>query len=161
MIQYEFPGVVAPMRRLRARRLSGFALAAYPIGFILFALGGDSHPPAPLAVAGGIIMLAAFVAALLVIPTGVQRIAAGVEQGLDEFQLAARLKAQSSAYRWFSGWVFLMVAYANVASIFGWTFTTSGNLMSAVVFWVLTWSTVLPAWFLTGALPAAVEEEED
>ena len=159
MIQYEFPGVVAPMRRLRVRRLSGFALAAYPIGFALLAIGGDARPFTVPAIAGGTIMLAAFIAALFVIPTGIQRIAAGVEQGLDEFQLAARLKAQSSAYRWFSGWVFLMVAYANVASVFGVTFTIAGNLMSAIVFWVITYATVLPAWFLSGALPEAVEDE--
>jgi hypothetical protein len=160
MIQYEFPGVVAPMYRLRVRRLSGFALAGYPIGFALFAIGGDAHPPAPITIAGVTIMLAAFVAALCIIPTGIQRIAAGVEQGLDEFQLAARLKAQSSAYRWFSGWVFLMVAYANIASVFGMTFTIAGNAMSAIVFWVITYATVLPAWFLSGALPEAVEGDE-
>ncbi len=159
MIQYEMPGVAAPMRRLRVRRLSGLALAGYPIGFLLFVAGGDGSPPAPLTIIGALIMLACFVAALFVIPTGVQRIAAGVEQGLDEFQLAARLKAQSSAYRWFSGWVFLMVAYANVASVFGVTFTIAGNAMSALVFWVLTYATVMPAWFLAGALPEAVEEE--
>ena len=159
MIQYEFPGVVAPMHRLRVRRLSGFALAGYPVGFLLFVLGGGSAQPSPLTVAGVIVMLACFVAALLVIPTGVQRIAAGVEQGLDEFQLAARLRAQSLAYRWFSGWVFLMVAYANIASVFGVTFSIAGNAMSAIVFWVLTYATVLPAWFLSGALPDAVEEE--
>lgn len=159
MIQYERPGVAAPLHRRRVRRLSGFALVAYPIGFALFAIAPDAVPPQPLVVLGGLTMLLAFVAALFVIPTGVQRIAAGVEKGLDEFQLAARLKAQSNAYRWFSGWVFLMVAYANVASIFGVSFSLGGSLMSAIVFWVLTYATVLPAWFLSGALPDAVEEE--
>ena len=104
-------------------------------------------------------MLAAFVAALLVIPTGIQRIAAGVAQGLDEFELSARLRAQSEAYRWFSGWVFLMAVYANVAAMFGATFTTSGNAMSALVFWLITYSTVLPAFFLARTLPASVEDE--
>lgn len=160
MLQYEFPGVTTPMRRLRVRRLSGFALAGFPIGFLMFVIGGDTRPASTLTIAGGLVMLACFIAALFVIPTGVQRIVAGVEQGLDEFQLAARLKAQSQAYRWFSAWVFLMVAYANVASVLGLTFTTSGNLMTAIVFWVITWSTVLPAWFLTGALPAAVEGDD-
>jgi hypothetical protein len=160
MIQYQFPAVVVPMRKLRVRRLSTFALVGYPIGFLMFVLGGDARPAGPLTVIGVTVMLACFVAALLVIPTGVQRIAAGVEQGLDEFQLTARLKAQSQAYRWFSGGIFLLVAYANVASIFGLTFTTAGNAMSAIVFGVLTYATVLPAWFLAGALPEAVEGDD-
>lgn len=159
MIQYGVPGVAAPMRRLRVRRLSGFALAGFPVGFALFVLGGDGNPPGLWTVLGTAVMLACVVAALFVVPTGVQRIAAGVEQGLDEFQLAARLKAQSQAYRWFSGWVFLMVGYANIASIFGMTITLAGGVMSALVFWVLTYATVLPAWFLAGALPDAVEED--
>lgn len=161
MIQYEIPGVAAPMHRVRVRWLSGFALAAYPLGFALLVIGGEGSPPAPLSVLGIAIMLAAFVAALFVIPTGVQRIAAGVEQGLDEFQLTARLKAQSNAYRWFSGWVFLMVGYANVASILGLSFTiaTTSSAFSALVFWVITYATVMPAWFLSGALPVVADEE--
>ncbi|MGJ3648970.1 hypothetical protein ACLB0R_10915 [Sphingomonas sp. GlSt437] len=160
MIQYEMPGVKTPLYRVRVRRLAGFALAAYPIGFALFLAGGEARPPAPLTIAGAITMFVAFFAALLVIPTGVQRIAAGVEQGLDEFQLAARLKAQSSAYRWFSGWVFVMAAYANVAAAFGWTMSTQSAAFSAILFWILTYSTVLPAWFLARALPDAAEDDD-
>ncbi|MGL4314948.1 MAG: hypothetical protein ACRCSO_13265, partial [Sphingomonas sp.] len=118
MIQFDMPGVKAPLYRVRVRRLAGFALAAYPVGFALFLAGGEGKPPAPLTIVGAIVMFMAFLAALWVIPTGIQRIAAGVEQGLDEFQLTARLKAQSSAYRWFSLWVFAMAAYANVAAAF-------------------------------------------
>jgi len=159
MIQLEFPGVTVPLYRTRVRRASGFALVAYPIGFVLLLMGGEGNPPGPLTLAGVVLMVAAFAAALWIIPTGIQRIAAGVEQGLDEFQLAARLKAQSNAYRWFSAWVFLMVAYANVAALFGLTMDTRSSAFSAVVFWVLTYSTVLPAWFLTSALPVPLEDE--
>lgn len=159
MIQYEFPGVAAPMRRLRVRRLSGFALTAFPVGFVLLLAGGEGRPPAPLAVLGVALMLAAFLAALLVIPTGVQRIAAGVEQGLDEFQLTARLKAQSLAYRWFSGWFFLCAVAAEMAAAAGYPISSGSGAFTAFVMWIITYSTVLPAWFLSGALPAAVEDD--
>ncbi len=159
MIQYQFPGATAPLGRLRVQWLASFALATYPAGFVLFELGEAGRAPDGVTMAGCVVMLAAFVAAMLVIPTGIQRIAAGVADGLDEFQLAARLKAQSLAYRWFSGWVFVMVAYANIASRYGWTISTAGSAFSAIVFWVLTYSTVMPAWFLARALPAAVEDD--
>ena len=159
MIQYDIPGVVVPLRRDRVRRLSGFALAAYPVGFALFVAGGEGNPPSPATLGGALVMLAAFVAALFVIPTGIQRIAAGMEQGLDEFQLAARLRAQSNAYRWFSLWALILVVIASTAQMLGYPFSTSNAAFSPIVFWVITYSTVMPAWFLTGALPDPVEGE--
>ncbi|MFM9827899.1 MAG: hypothetical protein ACKVOB_04025 [Sphingomonas sp.] len=159
MIQYSIPGVMVPLRRDRVRRLSGFALVAYPIGFALFVAGGEGNPPGPVRLGGALLMLAAFVAALFVIPTGIQRIAAGIEQGLDEFQLAARLRAQSNAYRWFSLWALLMVVGATVAEMLGYPFTTADPAFSTIVFWVIAYSTVMPAWFLTGALPDPVDED--
>ncbi len=159
MIQYDIPGVMVPLYRGRVRRLSGFALAVYPIGFALFLAGGEGNPPGPMTLGGALLMLAAFAAALFVVPTGVQRIAAGIEQGLDEFQLGARLRAQSNAYRWFSLWALVMVVVASVAEMLGYPFSTSSAAFSPLVFWVITYATVMPAWFLTGALPDPVEGE--
>ena len=106
MIAYEFPGTPARLNVRRVRLLSPFILVAMPVGWGLLAAADTFR--SPLGVAGVLLLLAGFFSSCLLIPTGIQRIASGVTDGLDEMQMGARLKAQSEAYRWFSGWIIVM-----------------------------------------------------
>jgi hypothetical protein len=149
--------VPARLHAARVRWMGLVSLLAMPLGWLAVALGeGRSRA---LLLAGFAVMMLGLAAALAIIPTGVLRIAVGLAEGLDEFQMAARLKAQSSAFRWFSAWVFCMCVGGTVASTFGYKLSTDSTAFSMMFFWVAAWSSVLPAWFLARALPPRLESD--
>lgn len=153
MIQFQFKGSTGPLSARAVMWRAGFVIAAFPLGWVMMLAGGK--PPAAVSVVGIALQVAACLASLLVVPTAIQRVAGGVEQGLDEFELQLRLRAQSQAYRWFSGLMVLLFSYAVVAAGLGFPMDTRGDAFLGLVFWVMGYSIVLPAFFLSRALPQA------
>lgn len=159
MIAYDKPGVPAKLHIGRVLSFSPFILVAMPLGWSVGLVGESGRGGFAFELVGGLIMAVAMLAALAIVPTGVQRIAAGMEQGLDEFELAARLRAQSEAYRWFSAWVLVMAIIASVAPAAGAQIPLDSFALASLVFWVIAWAIVLPAWFLARALPVTDDRE--
>lgn len=159
MISYDSPGAHGRLAIARVRKVAPFILVAMPVGWTMLLASGDFH--APLGLAGLAIYMAGFLACFLIIPTGVQRIAAGLPQGLDEMQLAARFRAQSNAYRWFSLWVLAMAIALELGPAFsGRTLSVDAPAMTVFFLWVIAWSVALPAFFLARALPPGDDEPE-
>lgn len=138
-----------PMRIRRVRRLAPIALAAFPIGFALLVA---SPAPGVGFTAGLAIELLAFGLTAIVGLTGTNQIAAGVETGLDEFEMAARLRAQSEAYRWYGMFVSLVLSLALFAAIFGYPLSTGDDRFLGLFLWVTGYGGILPSWFLAKRL---------
>lgn len=158
MIAYDFPGVPARLNIWRVRLLSPFILVAMPVGWGLLAAAETFQNP--IGMAGVVLLLAGFFSSCFLIPTGIQRIASGVTDGLDEMLMAARLKAQSEAYRWFSGWVIVMaVALQFGPQLAGKTLNDIEPALACFFLWVVAWSITLPAYFLARSLPRIEEDD--
>lgn len=160
MIAYEKPGVPAPLHVRRVLFLALFIMVAMPIGWLIGLAGTIVADGFMVRLLAGMVMGLAMLAALAIVPTGVQRIAAGLEQGLDEFELARRLRAQSDAYRWFSIWVISMAILAVIAPSFGGNLSVDSFPIAALFFWSIAWSIALPAWFLARAMPRPVDTRD-
>lgn len=146
-----------PMRVRRVRRLAPIALAAFPIGFALLVA---SPAPSVGFIAGLAIEVLAFALTAIVMLTGTNQIAAGLETGLDEFQMAARLQAQSEAYRWYGMFVSLVLSTALIAGIFGYPLSTGDDRFLGLFFWVTGYGVILPGWSLAKRLRDEPDAEE-
>lgn len=138
-----------PMRVRRVRRLAPIALAAFPIGFSLLVA---SPAPSVGFTAGLAMEVLAFVLTAIIMLTGTNQIAAGLETGLDEFERAARLRAQSDAYRWYGMFVSLILSLALIAGIFGYPLSTGEDRFVGLFLWVTGYGGILPGWFLAKRL---------
>jgi hypothetical protein len=158
MISLTLPNAPARLKIRRVRRVAPFIFLVMPVGWLMLLIADDFHRP--LGMAGLGIYILGFLASLLVIPTGVQRIAGGLPQGLDEMQLTARFKAQSEAYRWFSLWILCMaVAMALIHPVTGLVVSSEKPAITVFFLWVIAWSVALPAFFLARAIP--IDEDFD
>lgn len=146
-----------PMRIRRVRRLAPIALAAFPIGFALLVA---SPAPSVGFTVGLAIELLAFGLTAIVGLTGTNQIAAGLETGLDEFEMAARLRAQSDAYRWFGAFVSLILSLALIAALFGYPLSTGDDRFLGLFFWITGYGGILPGWFLAKRLRDEPDAEQ-
>lgn len=138
-----------PMRVRRVRRLAPIALVAFPVGFALLVA---SPAPSVGFTLGLAIEIIAFGLTAIVGLSGTNQIAAGLETGLDEFEMAARLRAQSEAYRWYGMFVSLVLSLALIAALFGYPLSTGDDRFFGLFLWVTGYGGILPVWFLARRL---------
>jgi hypothetical protein len=145
-----------PLRIRRVRRLAPIALALFPLGFVSMAV---SRVPSLGFTLGLAAELIGFGLMLVIQLTGSNQIAAGLEQGLDEFEMNARLRAQSDAYRWYGTFVAMLLTTALLASLFGYRLSTGDDCFIGLFFWVTGYSGILPGWFLARRLRDSPADE--
>ena len=145
-----------PLRLRRVRRIAPIALALYPLGFAIMVA---SDAPSVGFTLGLVLELIGFALTLFIQLTGTNQIAAGLEQGLDEFEMNARLRAQSDAYRWFGTFVAVLLVSALLAGMFDYQLSTGDDRFLGLFFWVTGYGGILPGWFLARRLRDEADPE--
>jgi len=148
-------GTARPLRTIRT--LCVTALAAYPAGALLRALGPD-HPASDI---GGLALIVVSLGcAAAVAGSRVSRIA-GEERGrLDEYEKHLRASAMEHAYSILAAIVALAVVYIAIASDAGLWVPTGYEQWNGVFWGVFLIASLLPATILAFRLqPGDVEEE--
>ncbi len=133
------------------RALSLLALAAYPIGALILALGSARV----VAVAAGYgLILAALIAAAALVGSSAQRIVGEQPEKLDEYEVHLRQRTLSLSYACFTVLVLLTVVYGAIAADKGlWLPRTYGEFNG--LFWgVFLYASLLPTAVLAWALDA-------
>lgn len=148
MLYYKAPNAPdAPALSLpRVRLLTAVALTSYPLGSLLRLLGGGS---AALDIVGLALIVLAFFCAVPVVGSSVQRIVAGEEKDLDEFELGVRQQALSRAYMVMSAIVALSLVYGGIANDIGWWLPRDDAHWNALFWGFFLWATMLPAALLS------------
>jgi hypothetical protein len=156
MIAYEKPGARAPMQVKRFRTVGGTALMGFPLGWLTMCFSVPSSWPYVL---GIIIVAVAFLLTLSLITTGTNVVASGSGKELDEYELSARSRAQSEAYRWFGMFVTGCCVIGALAGLLGFMITNADERFMALLFWIIGYGALLPGWFLAKMLPSQVKED--
>lgn len=132
-------GTARPLSTLRALVVT--ALAAYPAGALLRALGPDT-----LVVQGGgfLLILVSLIAVAMLVGSRVSRLTGEERARLDEYELTLRAGALENAYQAFSALALLSVIYLAIASDNG-LWTPNGYEQWNGVFWgIFLYASVLP-----------------
>jgi hypothetical protein len=155
MIAYEKPGARAPMQVKRFRTVGSAALMGFPLGWLTMCFSVPSSWPYAL---GIIVVAVAFLLTLSLIATGTNVVASGSGNELDEFELSARSRAQSQAYRWFGMFITGCCVIGALAGLLGFTITNADERFMALLFWIIGYGALLPGWFLARILPSQAKE---
>ena len=146
----------APLNARRVRRLAPIALCGFPLSFLLLSV--SSSPSLGTSV-GLVLGLACLALTMVIAMTGTNQVAAGLESRLDEFELQARLRAHSDAYRWFGALVSALLAFGFIAGMFGLTMSSGDDGFLGLFFLITGYGAILPSWFLARLLPAVRDED--
>ena len=145
-----------PKPSIRTVRFTSLAtLACYPAGALTLALGPDTL--AASIVGYGLILLA-LIGAVSLARSPVQRIVAEDAGQLDEYEVALRRRAMTSAYSVLSVLALLMVIYAAIASDAGGWVPSTYEEYNGVFWGVFLYSSTIPTVTLAWALDPAADQ---
>jgi uncharacterized membrane protein YiaA len=136
-----------------ARAATAIALAAYPVGALVLALGPDSLGTT---LGGYSFILLSLASCAFLASSSLQRIVAEQASMLDEYELSLRHRAMSTAYAILSALALVGVLYAAIAADKGLWVPTTYDQFNGLFWGAFLYASVLPtavlAW--TGQSPA-------
>ncbi|WP_265563933.1 hypothetical protein [Sphingomicrobium arenosum] len=148
------PNMIRPSR---ARWLLLFSLLAYPLGCLLH-LGVDG---APLSVLGLILIILSILALVPIARSRLQSIVMRGRRQLDEFEVAQRLRALSSAYFLLAAIIVLALAYARHADQFGLWVPRGEDEWTALFYGAVLYAFFLPTTLLAFSQRDPLGDEGD